>query len=426
MESHKLIYFRTDGNSNIASGHLMRCVSIALACQALGMETRFLVSDAESSQLLSGILKDCGQNPIHQKNFPGNPGQKESVHTCTAVKTGRASARHRDGLPVIQLGTASYGNLEQELPEVISLLRPTPPSAANCQKKQNVVFFLDSYSVTENYLAALKPYAKIAYLDDLQLFDYPVDLLVNYDVIPDSALPSYQAAYQKAGQVLLGGAYTPLRRQFLRKQDAPRETVSNILVTTGGSDPCHFCLHFALKILHAEKDSPWDRQNFPQAAFHLVAGKLNQDKEQLRQLAEEYSFLQLHENVGDMASLMESCDLAVSAAGTTLYELCALGVPAISFSIAQNQTAAAKAFDTAGAIPWAGHLPAQPEKVFRKIAAFLVSMCTPSGEFSGTTPGCLPPPGSSLLLRKAAQETMARLVDGRGASRIAQALCRLS
>lgn len=402
MGFHKLIYFRTDGNSEIASGHLMRCVSIALACQALDMEICFLVSDAESSQLLSGILKDCGANPIKQENLFEDTGKTDSRQQFATEKTDTDYGNNMGRISVIQLRTASYNKLELELPEVISLL---------CPQNYPVIFLLDSYYVTENYLSALKPYAKTAYLDDLQLFDYPVDLLVNYDVIPDSALPFYQTAYQNAGQLLLGAAYTPLRSQFLRKQIAIREQASDILVTTGGSDPYHFCLHFALKILHSENNNPWNRKNFPHMIFHLVAGKLNKDKEQLRQLADSFSFLQIHEDVEDMASLMEHCDLAVSAAGTTLYELCALGVPAVSFSIAHNQTAAAKAFAQTGAIPWAGDLRQEPDKVFEKIAAFLVSMGAPSS--------------GSLFLRKTAQEAMHSLVDGRGASRIAQALSGL-
>ena len=53
----------------------------------------------------------------------------------------------------------------------------------------------------------------------------------------------------------------------------------------------------------------------------------------------------LHENVTEMKSLIIGCDLAISAAGSTLYEICACGVPLITYSLADNQIPGAEAFD---------------------------------------------------------------------------------
>lgn len=38
-----------------------------------------------------------------------------------------------------------------------------------------------------------------------------------------------------------------------------------------------------------------------------------------------------------MSELMQQCDMAVSAAGSTLYELCACGMPTITYVLADNQ-----------------------------------------------------------------------------------------
>lgn len=51
---------------------------------------------------------------------------------------------------------------------------------------------------------------------------------------------------------------------------------------------------------------------------------------------------------------MHSCELAVSASGTTLLELCACGIPTICFSFADNQMAFAASMDNYGAMCYVG------------------------------------------------------------------------
>lgn len=351
MGTHRLIYIRTDGNAKIATGHLVRCVSVSEACRKLGMEVRFLVSDEESRSLLTEFLA---------KTFPAK--EQPSVRV---------------------LLTAVYDDLEKELPEVLSLLAEHDAS----------VYLLDSYYATENYFAALKPFVKIAYLDDLRHLNASIELVVNYDVIPESLMPEYQDSYKNAGLALLGAAYAPLRPQFQNRKITVKERASEVLVTTGGSDAYHFCCRFLQAI---PKKTAF--------TFHIVIGKLNTDRELLYSLAKELPFVELHENVTDMAALMERCDLAVSAAGTTLYELCALGIPAVSFAVADNQLPSAKSFACTGVLPFAGDIRTSYESVLSNVFTFLTDM------------------SENYQKRKSAQETMHSFIDGNGARRIAEAI----
>ena len=367
MGSHRLIYFRTDGNSQIATGHLMRCLSIAQACQVLSLPVCFLASDEDSASLLK---------------------QFDPAGT----------------FPVRILSSAVYNDMEKELPELLSLLSEAPS-----------LLFVDSYFVTEPYLQAVSGICPVAYLDDLQLFDYPVDLVINYDIIPEDMLPSYQAAYKRAGQTLLGASYTPLRSQFQMEVPAVRPSVKDILITTGGSDPYHFCL----KLLSCFQERLSALIAEPDFHLHVLIGK-----RLLLELAEELPFLKLHENVTDMAALMASCDLAISAAGTTLYELCAVGIPAVSYSFADNQLPSSLAFANVGAVPYAGDLRMDTESC----------SIVPSPDSKGTgsaygLPGVLSAVchfvtdmSGNMAKRKSAQQSMRRLIDGKGSCRIARAL----
>lgn len=43
-----MIYFRTDANEKIATGHVMRCMTIAFQLQKMGEKIKFLFRDQSS------------------------------------------------------------------------------------------------------------------------------------------------------------------------------------------------------------------------------------------------------------------------------------------------------------------------------------------------------------------------------------------
>lgn len=54
-------------------------------------------------------------------------------------------------------------------------------------------------------------------------------------------------------------------------------------------------------------------------------------------------------DVTDMATLLSETDLSIGAPGTTSWERCCLGVPALLFVLAENQRDNASALEAAGA-----------------------------------------------------------------------------
>lgn len=321
MGTDSVIYIRTDGNAKIATGHLVRCLCIAQALEELGRKVCFLVSDDTSFSL----LKDLKDSIFHDVSFSFNTKILES---------------------------AVYDNLELEIDELCGLLGD-----------HKSVILIDSYYATPNYFEALKAHAYVAYMDDLRAFDYDVDLVINYDVIPPSKEEEYKQAYTKAKTALLGAQYTPLRKQFQNQKVKLKDDVKNILITTGGSNPYHF----------AEGMSSFLVSQGVDADIHIVVGRLFDNVEALEKLSKEYPQIHLHQNVTDMASLMKQCDYAISAAGTTLYELCALGIPTVSITMADNQVIMAETFDETGAIPYMGDIR-ECHSIYDKIFTHLANV----------------------------------------------------
>lgn len=346
MESHKLVYIRTDGNETIATGHLMRCLTIARALEKREAHPVFMVSDTTSISVLRGMMTP--------------------------------QERNRNAFPVIHLQT-DYREPEKELPAVQNILSSHAAS----------YLLVDSYFVTPDYLSSLRGFCRVAYIDDRQAFDYPVDLVINYDIIVNTGF------YKKAYQIFSGGAYTPLRDQFSLCPYRLWEEVRDVFISTGGTDPYNIACRLTRQLLASRE---WEG-----VCFHVLTGPMHVHRAELDALAEKNERVILHENVTNMAELMSECDLAVSAAGTTLYELCAIGVPAVSYTMADNQIPGAKAFGQAGLIPCVGDVRSNPD-FFRITCEKMLELAKdPSARRQ-----------QSMRMRMA--------IDGAGADRIAAAL----
>ena len=120
---------------------------------------------------------------------------------------------------------------------------------------------------------------------------------------------------------------------------------------------------------------------------------------------EKHKSIVVHENVKRMDELILSCDVAVSAAGSTLYELCATGTPTITYVLADNQIPAAKEFDARGIIKNCGDIRDMGNKALAKcLVDEVVSLAEDYNE------------------RKRISELMGTVVDGKGARRIVESV----
>ncbi len=280
---------------------------------------------------------------------------------------------------IICLDTEWY-DMDSEIGKMISIIRDTCP----------IALLVDSYFVTQRYFESLSGITKVAYIDDVNKACWDVRFLINYNIY--GKILNYSAYKKKATKLLLGMQYAPLRAEFKnRPSHFIRGEIKDILVSAGGADP-----EGVVEQLIREICPMWNATN-----FHFVIGALNSRIDEIKKL--ENGNIILHINEQHMSDLMENCDVAISAAGTTLYELCSIGVPTITYVLADNQLLAATQFHKDGIMINAGDC--------REDNGFMVRIQKKLETLSYGT-------------RKNMSQKMQSLVDGRGTERIVNAIIK--
>lgn len=306
-EQH-LIGIRVDANDTVATGHVMRCITIARKLMQAGSKVIFYTADEYTGEMLE-----------------------------------------QTGLQYVCLHT-KWDDMEQEIP----LLRKEL-ERAGCDK-----LLIDSYQVTEKYFEGLHDLCKLIYIDDCFEEIYPVDMIINYNAY-HVRFP-YKSAYAGKAKLLLGTSYVPLREEFgAIPQDS--DEAPHILLSSGGGD-MYNAMAGILRV--AMKD-----ETLRQAVFHVVVGGFNRNAEELRKLAEGNPNICLHERVEHMAQLMSICTAAVSAAGTMLFELSAMQVPTVFFVSADNQQYDHEFFAQDGRMLYAGDIRTDRDGCLEKICGQL-------------------------------------------------------
>lgn len=227
---------------------------------------------------------------------------------------------------------------------------------------------VDSYQADADLraqVAAAVP--EVVYLDDTARLAYPAGFVVNGN--PSAGALEWPLAMQ--ARPLLGVTYQLLRTPFAQPTArATHRVISRILVMSGGTDAAGALSTFEGLV----------SRQFPDAEIDVVSGVRS---------AEE------------MLSAMLEADIALTAAGQTLYELAATGTPAVVVTVADNQEAQARAFADAGAMALAGRWG--EARTTREVGRLLDVLRNPG-------------------VRDEMSVTARRLVDGRGSQRVARAV----
>ena len=339
-----MFYIRTDANDVIASGHLMRCIAIAKALRIQGIETTFLVADEQATAILA------------QMNF-----DYRVLHTL-------------------------WNCMEEEIPILRSYI-----AKLGIQE-----LLIDSYQVTDHYLTEVSKNVRVTYMDDGAKKVYPVSRVINYSYT--YPVEFYRTHYAGSGtRLCLGSAYVPLREEFWSIEPEPLQAqITDILVTTGGTDP--------YRIEEQMIEQIASKEEWRGIQFHIVVGPYVPRQQELRNLSAGHSNVTLYQNIRNMRELMMQCQIAVTAAGSTLYELCACGVPTICFAFADNQMPGMQGMAKREVVATVGDVREQTKEEFMKAVKCEISkMHAPK-------------------VRQRYRDSMRMVTDGRGAIRLAEEL----
>jgi UDP-2,4-diacetamido-2,4,6-trideoxy-beta-L-altropyranose hydrolase len=157
------------------------------------------------------------------------------------------------------------------------------------------------------------------------------------DMLLDAASPN-----STNPQELFGPAYVLLRRELVEAATLaplPMAERKSILVTFGGSDPAGLTLPTVAALAAV----------LPETPLSGVVGSAAADRDRLAAaVAEAGERIEVHVAPARMGNLMRRAGLAVSAAGGTVGELAALGVPLVLAIVADNQVTGAEACAEAG------------------------------------------------------------------------------
>lgn len=340
----RTLVIRADASVAMGTGHVMRGMALAQAWQDEGGDALFAM--AQSTPALDARLR---------------AEHIEIVHLEASAGSGKDATRVRE--------------------------------LADSRKADWVV--VDGYQFDDNYLRRVRQGGlKLLLVDDIGgCKHYFADLVLNQNV------QARERAYRDRGshtRVLLGTRYAMLRREFASWRQQARKfnaVARTVLVSMGGSDPDNVTERVmqALELLNAHD-----------LEVKILVGNSNPHGSSLERAVKQSSMAGcLISDARNIAELMAWADVAILAAGSTCWEMCLLGLPAILVDVAPNQRPLAEELNRLGA---AIHLGATKDITPGKIAAKLQVFI------------------SSVELRTKMSRRARELVDGEGAQRVVSAM----
>lgn len=272
------VAIRTDASPSVGSGHVMRCLSLAQALQAQQASIRFV--SRSLPEHLAALVQRQGHELV--------------------------------SLPVLECGE------DEDAARTLA-------AVGRCDW-----VVVDHYGLGERWERAVGAAgAKLLAIDDLARA-HDCDVLVDQNIHPRGD-ERYLDRVPRRCVRLLGTRHALLDAKFedaRRAVQAREGSVERLLVFLGGMDE----RNVTERVLRALLDV-----GLHGVRVDVVIGALHPARARIEALTAELGNARCHVQTPDMAQLLAGADMAIGAGGTSTWERCALGVPALAMCVADNQ-----------------------------------------------------------------------------------------
>ena len=276
-----IIFIRVDSSTKIGYGHFMRCMALADTLQK-NFEINFITRSLEGS-----LISDIQKKGFGIFRFYSN---SEKI------------------------------NEKNDAQKTISLIKK--------HSDPKNILIVDNYQLSKKWETDVKPFVhKLIVIDDLSNRSHNCDLLIDQN-LHTKVNGLYKGLIPSNCIKLIGPKFSMIRKEFrmMRKSVKPRTfPIKKILVSFGGSD--------------IENQTPVALNSIKKMNgkinVDVVVGKANKCKKTLKIFCNENKHFTYHEQIDNIADLMLSSDLSIGSSGSTTWERCSLGLPAI-VSISSN------------------------------------------------------------------------------------------
>jgi len=301
----KRIAFRVDASSQIGSGHVNRCLRLAMIFTRNNWQVIFICKQLSGNMIdhIRGTGFEVKSLKIKNNSLKGCSQEIDAEKTISAIGD-----------------------------EHIDLL------------------IADNYSLDstwENHFYELK--IPVLVIDDLANRKHICNFLLDQNWFGDKTKNRYKGLLPENCVHMLGSNYALLDEKFkYARQKSKRQytgEVKKVLVFSGGSDFTNLNKKFVECIINSE---------FKNIEFDVVLSKIQNDEDNIRTLSQRCSNIKIHYPLPSLFELMLDADLMMGAGGATTWERMCLGVPAIVCSVAENQIPLNECLEEHGLIKYLG------------------------------------------------------------------------
>jgi UDP-2,4-diacetamido-2,4,6-trideoxy-beta-L-altropyranose hydrolase len=366
MHPTALAIFRTDASVNIGAGHVMRCMTLAETLREADIEAEFIC------RAYSGNLNDILLSKGFKVRELPDLEEQESIQLSNTDQPTRY--REPPGVPQ-----------EQDAAETI---RALGGRHADC-------LIVDHYQLDEVWESCLQRHThKMMVITDLIDHRHECDILLNQNYFLDNGA-CFSGLVPPGSTQLVGPKYALLRREFseARNEIKPQTgRVRRVFVSFGGADVNNLTER-ALDALSSPE--------LEHLEVDIVIGAQNPHHHQIKRRTRSRKHTSLYVQPENIAQIMARADLGLGAGGTTTWERLSLGLPSLVVTTAENQRSFTEDLDQSGFLTWLGD---SSNVGIKELKNALVKVL------------------KNTSANRLQSERCAKLVDGRGSSRVRDVL----